>query len=129
LNVPKSSKVLVFSKTSLQRERIRPKTPRAIYFNDDVHVGFCLRGDVLEISAADANLGTAFYTLDQRPDEGPRFTREPDRCLTCHATSATGGAPGHLVRSVFTDRAGLPILSAGTYRTNHTSPFGERWGG
>src|SRR5690242_9344530 len=42
LDVPVSSQVLVFSKTSLQRERITPKTPRAIYFNDDVFVGFCL---------------------------------------------------------------------------------------
>src|SRR5690348_11883816 len=34
LDIPESSQVLVFSKTSLQRERISPRTPRAIYFND-----------------------------------------------------------------------------------------------
>lgn len=129
LNIPRSSQALVFSKTSLQRDRITPKTPRAIYFNDDTYVGFCLRGDVLEVSAADSQLGTAFYTLDQRPDTKPRLTRQGDTCLTCHAASATGGVPGHLVRSVFTDRAGLPILSAGMFRTNHASPFAERWGG
>ncbi len=33
LDIPESSQVLVFSKTSLQRERISPKTPRAVYFN------------------------------------------------------------------------------------------------
>jgi len=129
LNVPESSQVLVFSKTSLQRDRITPNTPRAIYFNDDVYVGFCLRGDVLEVSAVDTNLGTAFYTLDQQPTQEPRFVRQTETCLTCHATSATGGAPGHIVRSVFTDRTGLPILSAGTHRTNHASPLSERWGG
>jgi hypothetical protein len=129
LGVAPASQVLVFSKTSLQRDRITPKTPRAIYFNDDVYVGFCLRGDVLEVSAVDANLGTVYYTLDQEPDARPRFTRERDRCLICHAASATGGVPGHTVRSVLTDRAGLPILSAGSHRTNHTSPFAERWGG
>src|SRR5947209_7821519 len=32
LDVPESSQTLVFSKTSLQRSRISPKTPRAIYF-------------------------------------------------------------------------------------------------
>ena len=53
LDVPESSQVLVFSKTSLQRERISPRTPRAIYFNDDVMVGSCIRGRVIEISAAD----------------------------------------------------------------------------
>src|SRR5687767_8499285 len=45
LDVPESSQMLVFSKTSLQRQRITPKTPRAVYFNDDVYVGFCWRGD------------------------------------------------------------------------------------
>jgi hypothetical protein len=129
LNVPRSSQVLVFSKTSFQRDRITPKTPRALYFNDDVYVGFCLRGDVVEVAAVDANLGTAFYTLDQEPADKPRFRRQHDNCLTCHASTATGGAPGHLIRSVFTDRTGNPILSAGTFRTDHTSPFAERWGG
>ena len=47
LNVPKSSQMLVFSKTSFQRQRISPKTPRAIYFNDDVYIGYCHLGDVL----------------------------------------------------------------------------------
>src|SRR5262245_6581451 len=40
LQVPVSSQTLVFSKTSLQRNRIAPQTPRALYFNDDVYVGF-----------------------------------------------------------------------------------------
>jgi hypothetical protein len=129
LDVPKSSQVLVFSKTSLQRERITPKTPRAIYSNDDTFVGFCLRGDVMEVATTDPALGTAFYTLDQEPAEKPRFTRQTDNCLICHASSATSGAPGHLVRSVYADREGLPILAAGTFRTDHTSPMKERWGG
>lgn len=129
LQVPKSSQVLVFSKTSLQRERIGPKTPRAIYFNDDVYIGFCLSGEVMEVSAVDPRLGTVFYTLEQVPEEKPRFFRQRDNCLSCHATSATGGVPGHLVRSVFPDRRGLPILSLGSYRTDHTSPLRERWGG
>ena len=43
LAVPVSSQVLVFSKTSLQRSLIGPKTPRAIYFNDEVTVGYCQR--------------------------------------------------------------------------------------
>ncbi len=129
LGVPKSSQVLVFSKTSLQRERIGPKTPRAIYFSDDVYVGYCLGGEVMEVSAVDPQLGTVFYTLDQVPEEKPRFFRQRDNCLSCHATSATGGVPGHLVRSVFPDRRGLPILSLGSYRTDHTSPLEERWGG
>jgi hypothetical protein len=57
LTYPLSSQVLVFSKTSLQRSRITPKTPGAIYFDDEVAIGYCYRGNVLEIAAADANLG------------------------------------------------------------------------
>ncbi len=30
-------------------------------------VGLCIRGRVIEISAADEVIGTAFYTLDQEP--------------------------------------------------------------
>jgi hypothetical protein len=129
LNVPESSQVLVFSKTSLQRDRIGPKTPRAIYFNDDVYVGYCLRGDVLEVSAADPHIGTAFYTLDQEPADRPRFTRHTDNCLICHASSLIRNVPGHLVRSVVPDRDGNPVLSAGTYLATPATPFEKRWGG
>lgn len=45
LDIPIESQTLVFSKTSLQRHRISPKKPRAIYFSDDVYVGFCQQGD------------------------------------------------------------------------------------
>jgi hypothetical protein len=129
LEVPESSQVLVFSKTSLQRERISPETPRAIYFNDDVMVGFCLRGSVIEISAADEVVGTAFYTLDQARDEAPTPQRQTESCMLCHSSSANEGFPGHLVRSLFVDQQGQPQLSSGSFRTDHSSPLEERWGG
>ena len=96
LNVPVSSQVLVFSKTSLQRLRIGPKTPRAIYFNDDVTVGFCRHGDVLEVAAADQNLGTVFYTLDQNPAKGGAFTRHTETCLLCHGRGEGSRLPATL---------------------------------
>ncbi|MGE3819968.1 MAG: hypothetical protein AB7I30_11060, partial [Isosphaeraceae bacterium] len=129
LDVPESSQVLVFSKTSLQRERISPRTPRAIYFNDDVMIGFCLGGQVLEISAVDEVIGTAFYTIDQARDEAPAPQRQTESCLLCHSSSANQGVPGHLVRSLFVDRQGQPLLASGSYRTDHSSPLAERWGG
>lgn len=129
LQIPESSQVLVFSKTSLQRSRITPKTPRAIYFNDDVTVGFCQRGDVLELAAADPNLGTVFYTLDQDPHKPVEFSRRTGNCLVCHASSRNQGFPGHIFRSVTTDRTGELILSRGTKRIDHTTPFADRWGG
>lgn len=129
LDIPESSQVLVFSKTSLQRDRISPSTPRAIYFNDEVMIGFCLRGGVMEISAADESLGTAFYTLDQEPGVKPAPQRQTESCLVCHSSSANQGIPGHLVRSLFVDRDGQPLLANGSFRTDHTSPLSERWGG
>jgi hypothetical protein len=129
LDVPESSQVLVFSKTSMQRDRIGPRTPRALYFNDDTYIGFCQHGKVMEVSTADPHLGTVFYTLEQTPAERPRFTRQRDACLICHASSHTRGVPGHLVRSVFPDPEGFPILPAGTYRIDQNSPLEHRWGG
>jgi hypothetical protein len=129
LRVPTSSQMLVFSKTSLQRQRIAPQKPRALYFNDEIYVGFCQRGTLLEVSAADPQLGTVFYSLDQKPVSKPQFERQNDTCLVCHGSSQNQGFPAPLVRSVYSDRDGLPILSLGTYRIDHTSPLQQRWGG
>ena len=129
LNVPESSQMLVFSKTSLQRHRIAPKTPRAIYFNDDMYVGFCQHGDVAEFSAVDPQLGVVFYTLDQEQTDKPKFTRHNDNCLLCHASTQTRSVPGHLVRSVYVDPVGFPVFAMGTHRIDHTSPLAKRWGG
>ncbi len=129
LNVPVSSQMLVFSKTSLQRHRISPQTPRALYFNDSVYVGYCAKGDMLELSAIDPKLGAVFYTLEQDAVKKPRFVRQTESCLLCHGSSSTQGVPGLVVRSVFPDAQGLPILSAGTYRVDQTTPLERRWGG
>lgn len=129
LAVPESSQVLVFSKTSLQINRITPKTPRAVYFNDDVYLGWVQNGDVVEISAADPHLGGTFYTLDQRTTDTPVFTRETAKCIQCHGSSHTRRTPGHIVRSVFPDAGGQPVYRLGTHLTDDTSPFAERWGG
>src|SRR5262245_20051015 len=129
LEVPVSSQVLVFSKTSLQRNRIAPRSPRSIYFTDDVSVGFCQNGDVLEITADDSQLGTVFYTVTQDELEPQPFVRQTDNCLICYGSSQTKEVPGHVVRSVFTDTTGMPLLAAGTHRIDQTSPLEKRWGG
>lgn len=129
LDVPASSQVLVYSKTSFQPAKISPRRPRALYFNDDVYVGFVQRGDVLEAAAIDPQQGAIFYTLEQQPSERPQFVRQTHNCLVCHASSHTEGVPGVFVRSVFPSSSGQPVLSAGTFRTNYTSPLRERWGG
>jgi hypothetical protein len=133
LRIPVSSQSLVFSRTSFQRDRISPKNPRALYFDDDTYVGWVRGGDVLELAATDPKLGTIFYTLDQRKPAGgaaaPTFQRQTHACLQCHGSTMTKDTPGLLVRSVFPDADGQPILSAGTFLTTQQSPWSERWGG
>ena len=129
LEIPVSSQTLVFSKTSLQVGRISPKTPRAIYFNDDSYVGWVQQGDVIEISAADRDLGGTFYTLSQYRVDNPALKRETSRCLQCHGSTHTRRIPGHLVRSVYPASSGQPVFRLGTHLNDHTTPFHERWGG
>lgn len=128
LKIPQSSQVLVFSKTSLQRDRISPGNPRAIYFNDDVYLGFIPGAPMIEISAAEPKMGGVFYTLDQTAAAQPKFVRQ-DQCLDCHASARSMGVPGHLLRSLKTDENGSPELSSGTSEVNHRTPIEERWGG
>lgn len=128
LAVPISSQTLVFSKTSLQLHRISPDSPRAIYFNDDVYVGWVPRGDVVEISAADSALGGVFFSLRQEKAEKPAIERG-DQCLQCHHSGQTTGVPGHLVRSVYPDSEGYPITTTSSFVTDHRTPFLQRWGG
>lgn len=129
LDVPVSSQVLVFSKTSFQLRRITSKRPRAVYFNDDIYVGWVQGGDVVEISSADPQQGAIFYTLSQEKRERPEMIRDRGQCIVCHASSRTSGVPGHLVRSVYAGPSGQPFFGSGTFTTDHRSPFKERWGG
>lgn len=129
LQIPESSQTLVFSKTSLQRNRISPKSPRALYFNDDAYIGYCQYGQVMEVSAVDPKLGAVFYTLDQHEVERPRFVKQSDSCLLCHGSSQTRHVPGHVLRSVYPDRGGEAILSLGSLRIDQTSAIDRRWGG
>jgi hypothetical protein len=129
LDVSPKSQTLVFSKTSLQVSRISPQTPRALYFNDDVYVGWIPNADAIELSAADPQLGGTFYLLKQNPDVPPVIRRETAKCLSCHASTHTRRVPGHIVRSVFPAESGLPVYRLGTHINNDSSPWEERWGG
>lgn len=129
LGVSTASQMLVFSKTSFQLRRISPENPRAIYFSDDIYVGWVPGGDVIEVAAVDPSQGAVFYTLSQEKSATPEFLRDQGNCLACHASSRTLGVPGHLVRSVYAAPDGHPHYGAGTFDTTQDSPFEERWGG
>jgi hypothetical protein len=123
-----NSQMLVFSKTSFQRERISPKNPRAIYFNDHAYVGYVKGSPMLEVTSVDPRLGAIFYTLDQEPGARPQFRRN-DQCLECHASTKSMGVPGHLIRSFACDEDGVVDLNKGTSLVTHRTPLLDRWGG
>ncbi|HKE29272.1 MAG TPA: hypothetical protein VKB88_43275 [Bryobacteraceae bacterium] len=122
LDIPIESQALVFSKTSFQALRIGPRTPRSIYFNDEVSVGWVPGGDGMEVAASDPNRGAVFYTF--RDGAWMR----PEQCLQCHHGASTMGVPGMYVGSVFPDATGAPAR-AGAIITDHRTPFADRWGG
>ena len=129
LDINIDSQVLVFSRTSIQNERISPRTPRAIYFNDDTAVGFVQNGEVLELSAIDPRQGAVFYSLDTEKSDRPEFARRDD-CLRCHQGAPTMGIPGILVSSVHpvTDLEAREAHGSAFITDGRTS-FDERWGG
>jgi hypothetical protein len=129
LNVPVSSQMLVFSKTSFQRRYISPHAPRAVYFSDDMYVGWVQGGKVLEFSAVDSQQGAIFYSLQQKSSGGVKFTRHTHECTQCHASSLTQGVPGHVIRSVYAAPDGMPLFGAGTFISKPSSPIEKRWGG
>ncbi len=133
LGVPVSSQMLVYSRTSLQVDHITPRTPRAIYFNDDVYIGYVHspgKDAMIEIASADPVHGAIFYVLDQQPRRDPRpRPRREDSCLQCHASGQSMGVPGHLARSHLIDARGDAISHTGTSSVDDRTPIAQRWGG
>jgi hypothetical protein len=116
------SQMLVFSKTSFQASKIGPRNPRAIYFNDEVAVGWVRGGEGIEVAAVDSRQGVVFYTFNDGA-----FTHRQE-CLHCHYGPATAGVPGMFVGSVYPDAAGNPSRDQAII-TDHRTPFTDRWGG
>jgi len=126
LRIPVESQMLVFSKTSLQRPRIRPDHPRAVYFSDTCYVGW-VPGGLIEVVGIDPSLGPVFYSFDPNTT-GAKFVRDND-CLSCHGGSFVRGIPGVFARSVFTDEDGEMLLRHGSQVVDFRTPFTNRWAG
>jgi hypothetical protein len=127
LSVPVESQTLVFSQTSFQADLININNPRALYFNDNVAVGWVRGGEVLEVAAHDAKQGVLFYQLEQKRAARPQLTRNV-QCLSCHLSWDTLGVPGLFVMTMY-PLPDDPNAYANGFPNNHNSPFSERWGG
>jgi hypothetical protein len=123
------SQLLVFSKTSFQGPRISPKKPRALYFNDNVAVGYVQGGDVMEVAATDPKQGVIFYTLDLQKKDKPSFFRRTTECLNCHLIPGTLNIPGLEVTSVIPGSDGSPRFPAGALIVDGRTSLENRWGG
>ncbi len=132
LEISIESQTLVFSRTSVHQRLVSPKTPRAIYFNDEVSVAWVPGAPVIEIAAQDPIKGAMFYTLSQSPLErgnGAETTvlQREERCITCHVSTPTLNVPGHLLPSFVVDERGEP--QSGYSPVTQATAFEKRWGG
>ena len=129
LRIPVSSQTLVFSKTSFQYKKISPQTPRALYFNDDVYVGFVHDGKALEVISFDPMQGAMFYVLDVHQVPKPVFQRAELDCTQCHILPWTRDVPGVMLRSIFPTPTGTQVPRSKSFVTGQDSPLKDRWGG
>lgn len=128
LGVPVSSQMLVFSTTSLQLRKISPRNPRALYFNEELYVGWVPGGQV-EVISLDPEAGGIFYIFDvPRQGRAPVVERSR-RCMNCHADDETRQAPGLVIRSVIPGPRGGTLDSYREEQNGHQIPFEDRFGG
>jgi len=128
LEVPIESQTVLFSKTSLQSHYISPSNPRALFYTDEVSVGFIRNAPLLEIAAFDPKQGVIFYAMEQSEADRPVIARS-DSCLSCHESRNTLSVPGFLLRSMGVGPGGQTMPQFGNFVSDHRSPFVERWGG
>ncbi|MEI7932353.1 MAG: hypothetical protein WCI21_04765 [Alphaproteobacteria bacterium] len=126
LKIEDDSQVLVFSKTSLQQGFIGPATPRAIYFNDTVALGYIPGAPLIEMWAVGRDGALRFYTVKNTQGVGALPKPESDECKVCHA-GLHPAAPGPVMMSVSTRPNG--IVSHYDLFTDGRTPIAERWGG
>jgi len=127
--IPISSQTLVFSKSSFQLTQIAPDAPRAIYFNDDVYVGWVNHGQYIEVATVDPQTGPVFYTLNQEDDHHSALEPQKEECLVCHDTFQTSTPVPRLLMLSVLPNPDSNALKAAALITNDQSPLRERWGG
>lgn len=128
LDVPEESQMMVYSKTSHQNALIHPRNPRALYFSEEAYVGY-VPGGAIEAVVVDPRLGPTFYLIEAGGPLGLKIERDLSNCMSCHGTARTENVPGLLVRSVYPNADGHPLLAMGTSHVTHETPLSERWGG
>ena len=128
LEIPVSSQMLVYSVTSLQKNLISPRRPRALYFNDDTYVAF-VPGGRIEVISLDPALGSIFYISDRvRAGQTP-VLRRSEECMNCHELHYLGNIPALVVESVVPGMTGGGEKAFRREQSGHGIPLELRFGG
>ncbi|HEV7406206.1 MAG TPA: hypothetical protein VGO11_24880 [Chthoniobacteraceae bacterium] len=128
LEIPVSSQMLVYSVTSLQKNLISPRRPRALYFNDDTYVAY-VPGGRIEVISLDPALGSIFYISDRvRPGQTP-VLRRSEECMNCHELHYMGNIPALVLESVVPGMTGGGEKAFRREQSGHGIPLGLRFGG
>lgn len=128
LKIPASSQLLLFSKTSLQLNRIQIHNPRAIYFNEEVSVGY-IPGGKIEVASVDPDLGAVFHIFAVPNRLENLKVERSTRCMNCHADEQTDFVPGFVIKSVIPGPNGGSLDGFRSDVTGHQIPLKERFGG
>ncbi|MFP6854885.1 MAG: hypothetical protein VB980_03815 [Opitutales bacterium] len=128
LEISPSSQLLVFSTTSLQLSRISPANPRAIYFNEDLYIGW-VPGGRIEVIGIDPEWGSITYIFDVPQGGKPPLIQRSTRCMNCHASVEIGDAPGLLISSVVPGPGGGSLEGFRQEETGHGIAWADRFGG
>jgi len=128
LDISPASQMLVYSTTSLQLRLISPRNPRAVYFNENIHLGY-IPGGRIEVMSMDPELGGIFYIFDiPQGDAAPELERA-NKCMNCHAKKQNGYVPTPVIKSVLPGITGGSLDSFRREISGHGVPFEERFGG
>ena len=127
LGIPATSQLLVYSATSFQGGLIQPSNPRALYFNDEVYLGY-VPGGRFEVAAIDPELGPIFRIFRPTTNGRPEITRS-ERCMNCHAARTSQQVPGLLAESVICAASGASLDGFRREQVGHTIPLALRFGG
>lgn len=128
LDISPETQMLLFSTTSLQLRYINPRNPRALFFNEDVYLGY-IPGGKIEIVSLDPEAGGIYYIFDIPRGSSPIQVERSNRCMNCHAAPEIGRVPGLLVMSVIPGPRGGSLESFRQEETGHGIPFSDRYGG
>jgi hypothetical protein len=125
LEIPVESQVLTFSAAARNAQLVTEKQPRALYFNDDVYVGYVPGSPELELATFDADKGFVFFTLRQLASDSPRLDRD-ENCTQCHVhVRNTAGVPGLVLGTMLVEP---PAKRSELVPLTLSQPWPERFG-